>query len=202
VAEALRVIAADAGLDLVLADVSLADGSGVEVARAAQGRGLPVLFVCEDNGFAATTRTASMTAGAGPATRARAFGIVAEEVDGNDILAVDAAVQGLLAQVRGGGGPRFLHASTYRLTGHTGADAAPYRPAEEVAARRLEEPIGRAAELLRGAGVDAAALAADQAAAEAEIAAAYEAAFAAPYPEAAEAFRDVQDVGSPLQGAF
>ncbi|WP_163455048.1 response regulator, partial [Escherichia coli] len=45
VAEALRVIALDAALDLVLADVSLADGSGVEVARAAQGRGLPVLFV-------------------------------------------------------------------------------------------------------------------------------------------------------------
>lgn len=45
VAEALRVIAEDADLDLVLADVRLADGSGLEVARAAQGRGLPVLFV-------------------------------------------------------------------------------------------------------------------------------------------------------------
>ncbi len=45
VAEALRVLAADSELDLVLADVRLADGSGLEVARAAQGRGLPVLFV-------------------------------------------------------------------------------------------------------------------------------------------------------------
>ncbi|MBB4838867.1 DNA-binding response OmpR family regulator [Sphingomonas kyeonggiensis] len=45
VAEALRVLAADKDLDLVLADVRLADGSGIEVARAAQGRGLPVLFV-------------------------------------------------------------------------------------------------------------------------------------------------------------
>lgn len=45
VAEALRVIAEDGDLDLVLADIRLADGSGVEVARAARGRGLPVLFV-------------------------------------------------------------------------------------------------------------------------------------------------------------
>jgi len=163
---------------------------------------LPVLFVCEDNGFAATTRTASMTAGPGPAARARAFGIATEEVDGNDILAVDAAAQSLIAQIREGGGPRFLHARTYRLTGHTGADAAPYRPAEEVEARRLEEPIARAAELLHSAGVAQAELTADQAAAEAEMAAAYAAAIAAPYPDAAEAFRDVQDVGSPLQAAF
>lgn len=45
IADALQVIANDAELDLVLADVSLADGSGVEVARVAQTRGLPVLFV-------------------------------------------------------------------------------------------------------------------------------------------------------------
>ncbi|MEP9360573.1 response regulator [Sphingomonas sp. KR3-1] len=45
VADALRVLAADEEIDLVLADVRLADGSGIEVARAAQGRGLPVLFV-------------------------------------------------------------------------------------------------------------------------------------------------------------
>ena len=51
--------------------------------------GLPVLFVCEDNGFAATTRTEALTAGPGPAARAESLGLVAGEVDGNDIVAVD-----------------------------------------------------------------------------------------------------------------
>jgi pyruvate dehydrogenase E1 component alpha subunit len=108
----------------------------------------------------------------------------------------------MIAAIRAGGGPRFLHAKTYRLTGHTGADLAPYRPASEVAARRLEEPILRAADLLRAAGVAEADLTADQSAAEAEMAAAYAEAVAAPYPGAEEAFRDVQDIGSPALGAY
>src|SRR5690606_22850620 len=58
--------------------------------------GLPILFVCEDNGFAATTRTAAMTAGSGPAARARAIGLDTTEIDGNDIIAVDEAAVDLL----------------------------------------------------------------------------------------------------------
>jgi pyruvate dehydrogenase E1 component alpha subunit len=163
---------------------------------------LPVLFVCEDNDYAATTRTRTMTAGGGAGARARSFGIPAVEVDGNDVLAVDAAVADLTAAIRAGGGPRFLHARTYRLTGHTGSDPAAYRPADEVAARRQEEPIGRAAELLRDAGVAADALQADQADAVAEMLAAYRAASAAPFPSADQAFTDVQDAGDPRTEAF
>jgi len=163
---------------------------------------LPVLFVCEDNGFAATTRTRTMTAGGGASARARALGIPAVEVDGNDVLAVDAATAELTAAIRAGGGPRFLHARTYRLTGHTGADPAAYRPADELAARRRDEPIGRAAELLAGAGVPAEALAADQDDAVLEMHAAYAAARAAPFPPAATAFTDVQDAGDPRREAF
>ncbi len=163
---------------------------------------LPVLFVCEDNGFAATTRTSSMTAGGGPAVRARAIGLPAEEVDGNDILAVEATARAMIAAVRAGEGPRFLHAKTYRLTGHTGVDTAPYRPADELAARRKEEPILRAADLLRAAGVPESEILADQSVAEAEMDAAYRAAFDAPFPGPEEAFRDVQDIGDPAEGAF
>ena len=158
---------------------------------------LPVLFVCEDNGFAATTRTASMTAGGGPAARARAIGLPAEEVDGNFLPDIDAAARAMIEAVREGGGPRFLHAKTYRLTGHTGVDAAAYRPAAELEARRLEEPILRAAELLRAAGETD--LDADRVAAEAEMAAAYAEALAAPFPGAEEAFREVQDIGAPVR---
>ena len=93
---------------------------------------LPILFVCEDNGFAATTRTRAMTSGKGPAARAESFGIPAASVDGNDLLAVDEMVRRLLGEIRAGGGPRFLLCKTYRLTGHTGADAGGYRSKEEV----------------------------------------------------------------------
>jgi acetoin:2,6-dichlorophenolindophenol oxidoreductase subunit alpha len=159
---------------------------------------LPVLFVCEDNGFAATTRTASMTAGAGAAARARSLGIPADEVDGNFLPDIDAVARAAIEAVREGGGPRFLHAKTYRLTGHTAVDAAAYRPADEVAARHLEEPILRTAELLRAAGETD--LDADRVTAEAEMGAAYEAARAAPFAAAEEAFREVQDVGAPFAG--
>ena len=163
---------------------------------------LPVLFVCEDNGFAATTRTAAMSAGPGPSARARALGIAAEEVDGNDVLAVDAVTATLLAAIRAGGGPRFLHARTYRLRGHTGADPATYRPAEELEAKRREDPILRAAGLLLGAGLPAAALEADAHDAAREMAAAFDDARAAPFPGAATAFADVQDIGAPMGHAI
>ena len=163
---------------------------------------LPVLFVCEDNGYAATTRTATMTAGEGASARARSFGIPALEVDGNDVLAVDAAAAELTQAIRAGGGPRFLHARTYRLTGHTGSDPATYRPDDEVAARRRAEPIGRAAELLHDAGVLSEDLAADAKAAVEEMRAAYAAAVAAPFPPADQAFTDVQDAGDPRREAF
>src|SRR6266478_9430396 len=85
---------------------------------------LPILFVCEDNGFAATTRTKSLTAGGGPGTRAASLGLPVLTVDGNDVAAVDAAAGELTQRIRDGGGPQFLLVETYRLKGHTAADAA------------------------------------------------------------------------------
>jgi len=161
---------------------------------------LPVLFVCEDNGFAATTRTRTMTAGEGPSARARSLGIPAVEVDGNDVLAVEAAARDAIEAVRGGG-PRFLHLHTYRLTGHTGADPALYRDKAEVEARWREDPIGRVEELLRQAGRGDE-IAAQREAAEREMREVYEAAKATPYPPAALALADVQDAGDPRQDAF
>jgi pyruvate dehydrogenase E1 component alpha subunit len=164
--------------------------------------GLPVLFVCEDNGFAATTRTGSMTGGAGPGARARSLGIPAEEVDGNDVLAVEETASALLAAVRGGAGPRFLHARTYRITGHTGADPASYRTVAEVEAQRGRDPIRRAREALLQAGIAAEDLAGDETAAAAEMERAYAEARDAAFPDTATAFADVQDIGSPLVDAY
>lgn len=162
---------------------------------------LPVLFVCEENGFAATTRTGVLTAGAGPAARAESLGIPARTVDGNDVQAVDAAAGDLIATIRAGGGPRFLLAETYRLTGHTSMDPAAYRAPEEVAARQALDPITRCADALRAAGVDEAPVAEIMQAARTEIAAALDAARTAPWPDPETAFTDVQDIGAPAAPA-
>ncbi|HKO07376.1 MAG TPA: thiamine pyrophosphate-dependent dehydrogenase E1 component subunit alpha [Alphaproteobacteria bacterium] len=157
---------------------------------------LPVLFVCEDNGFAAMTRTRAVSAGPGPAARAESLGIAARAVDGNDVAAVDESAAELLARVRAGQGPQFLLARTYRLKGHTASDAALYRAASELEAKKADDPIKRCGEVLRLNGVAEARLAALAAEARGEIAAAVEAALAAPWPAAELAWTDVQDVGA------
>jgi TPP-dependent pyruvate/acetoin dehydrogenase alpha subunit len=155
---------------------------------------LPILYICENNGFAATTRTEALSAGPGPAARAASLGLPIVEVDGNDIVAVDEAVGELVARIRTGGGPQFLHARTYRLKGHTAVDPAAYRPAAELEAKRLEDPIRRCAETLRVAGITEDRLTSVETEARAEMAAAVATALAAPWPAPALAWTDVQDV--------
>lgn len=158
---------------------------------------LPVLFVCEDNRWSATTASAPMIAGDGAAARARALGIAALQVDGNDVLAVHAAAGDLIAQVRSGAGPRLLHAVTYRVKGHVSVDPARYRDADELEAALQTDPISRArARYLGLAGTQARELDAIDAQAAAEVAAALAQAEADPWPDAAAAFSDVQTTGA------
>lgn len=159
---------------------------------------LPVLFVCEDNGFAATTRTRTMTSGEGPLVRAKALGIPGVAVDGNDVLAVEEAARDLIGQVRAGGGPRFLHAVTYRLSGHTAVDPAAYRQKSEVEDKWRGDPIARVEALLG----DVAGVANAREAAHAEMQGALKIARDTPYPDVSRAFADVQDVGDPSVEAF
>lgn len=158
---------------------------------------LPILFVCEDNTFAATTRTETLTAGAGPAARAESLGIPAQTLDGNDIVQLDATARDLIAAIRAGAGPRFLLAKTYRLSGHTGADPANYRSQNEVDARWQQEPITRCEKLLLESGATAAQIAVWRIQAEDEMAAAFDTACAASWPLDHLAFSDVQDCGDP-----
>ncbi len=159
---------------------------------------LPVLFVCEHNGFAAMTRTEAVSAGPGPDRRAESIGVPAAVVDGNDVAQVDETAGRLLSAVRKGSGPHFLLARTYRLKGHTAADPALYRPSAEVEARKQNDPLGRASELLRRNGVPEARLEEIEQEARREIGSALAAALAAPWPNVALAFTDVQDAGGPL----
>ena len=159
---------------------------------------LPVLFVCEDNRYSATTATDAMTAGEGAAARARGIGLPAETVDGNDVAAVDAASAELVARVRRGSGPQLLHALTYRMKGHVSVDAAAYRDQHEVASALEADPLRIAAARLAELGVAAERIAVIDAAAHSEIEEALTAARAAASPDPAEAYADVQDTGAGL----
>lgn len=199
-AHAIRLSGEDRIVCCIFGDGAVNRGPFLEGLNWAAVYRLPVLFVCEDNGFAATTRTRALTAGAGPLARARPLGVDGLAVDGNDVLAVSEATRALLGEIRAGAGPRFLHATTYRLSGHTHADAATYRPAAEVEEQRRRCPIARTRELLGVAGLDPTAIDALERAARAPIERAFEAAKAAPWPAPDLAWTDVQDTGADRRG--
>ncbi|HLX82178.1 MAG TPA: thiamine pyrophosphate-dependent dehydrogenase E1 component subunit alpha [Burkholderiales bacterium] len=149
---------------------------------------LPVLFVCEDNRWSATTATDAMTAGAGPLARAKAIGVDGVEVDGNDALAVDAAAAALVKKVRAGKGPRFLHAITYRFKGHVSVDPATYRDGEEVSRALEDDPM-------LGIKIPKREIDRIKAEVRAEVKKALEVASAAPWPDRSGAYSDIQDTG-------
>lgn len=184
----------------IFGDGAINRGPFLEGLNWAQVFALPVLFVCEDNEWSATTRTADMTGGDGASARARAIGVHAEEVDGDDADAVADAALRLAARVRSGAGPALLHARTYRHHGHTYFDPASYRPEGEADGRiAASDPIRRMRERLEGAGAaDLDRIAEDAAA---EMAAALDEAKAAPMPPEGAAWTDVQDIGSPVEAA-
>ncbi|HET8747985.1 MAG TPA: thiamine pyrophosphate-dependent dehydrogenase E1 component subunit alpha [Ramlibacter sp.] len=158
---------------------------------------LPVLFVCEDNRWSATTPSGPMTAGDGASARAASLDIPAVQVNGNDVIAVHRAAAELVPQVRAGNGPHLLHAITYRVKGHVSVDPAAYRDPKELEAALRDDPIVRArAAYLALAGADAAQLQAIGREAAEEVQRALAAADAAPWPEAASAFTDVQTTGA------
>ena len=195
-AQAARVLGRDTLVVCFFGDGAINRGPFLEGLNWARVYGLRVLFVCEDNRWSATTATDAMTAGGGALARARALDVPGLEVDGNDVLAVDAAAAALIAEIRAGGGPRFLHAITYRVKGHVSVDAAAYRAQDEVSRALEQDPLLIGAGRLTALGASAAQLAGIRAEAEAEVAAAVRAATAAPWPEPAAAYTDIQDTGA------
>ncbi len=197
-AQHLRRLGGDRIVACFFGDGAVNRGTFLEAFNWASLHALPVLFVCEDNAYSASTRTERLTAGPGAAARSEALGVPARVVDGNDVGALDAVSRELIEEVRTGM-PRFLVARTYRLFGHTSRDAAPYRPEEEVVEAMRRDPIRLCGELLLDAGVSRAELDSLRDTAKQEMEAIFEAASEAPWPEPATVFRDVQDVGSPAE---
>ncbi|MFJ2003699.1 thiamine pyrophosphate-dependent dehydrogenase E1 component subunit alpha [Streptomyces chartreusis] len=153
---------------------------------------LPVLFVCENNLYMEYTPIADVTAVPRPAAdRAPAYGIEGEVVDGNDVVAVHEAVARLAARARAGDGPALLEAQTYRHFGHSRADPATYRPAEEVERWLKHDPLDLARGRLVEMGVSEAVLGEADERATTVVQQAVEAAKAAPPPDPDQALTDV-----------
>ena len=118
---------------------------------------LPVVFLCENNGYGEYTPFQEVTAGAIRA-RAEAMDVPAATVDGMSVLAMREAAARAVAHARTGGGPFFLEAVTYRDVGHSRSDPGAYRPAGELDTWKERDPIPRLRGELVDAGVDPATL--------------------------------------------
>ncbi len=122
---------------------AVAEGEFHESLNLARLWGLPVLFVCENNGYAMGTRLDLTEAEIDIAAKARSYAITAEVVDGMDVVAVEAAARRALQTIAETGQPYFLECRTYRFRAHSMFDAQLYRPKEEVAEWREKGPIVR-----------------------------------------------------------
>jgi len=145
---------------------------------------LPVVYICENNLYAMSTRVREATAIERLSSRAAAYGMPGETIDGNDVLAVRDAVAEAAERARGGKGPALLECLTYRYLGHSKSDQREYRSREEEKAWLARDPIRRSEERLLASGeLSPEGLAAMDREVAAEIEDAVAFAEASPFPE-------------------
>jgi TPP-dependent pyruvate/acetoin dehydrogenase alpha subunit len=186
---ALRYRRSDAIVASFFGDGATEEGVFAESLNFAALKRLPILFVCENNGYAIHTHQSRRQRKPAICERAWAHGVPAERIDGNDVVLLCNRAEAAVACIRAGEGPWFLEVTTYRWQEHVGpgrdehlghrteADAAPWIEADPV--RRLGEEL------------DPAARARIELEVEEEIAAAFAFAEASPFPEPAALLCDV-----------
>jgi 2-oxoisovalerate dehydrogenase E1 component alpha subunit len=136
-------------------DGATSEGDASEAFNFAGVYRAPVIFFCQNNGWAISVPVERQTAGE-IWRRADGFGIAGVRVDGNDALAVYTAVAEAAERARKGEGPTLIEAMTYRLGAHSTADDdRRYRTREEVEGRRADDPLVRLRTGLEAAGVEA-----------------------------------------------
>ena len=159
---------------------------------------LPVVYLCENNGYTEWMRTRDITAGE-IAERARPFQVAATAVDGNDVLAVRQGMSEAVDRARGGGGPSLIEARTYRILAHNEGEEAfsgQYRPQEEIDFWKSRDPVaGFSALLLARPSVAAEMLDGIWEAERKVISDAVEFAMNSPEPAPGEALEDLYTAG-------
>lgn len=133
-----------------------AGGSGVfhETLNLATLWRLPVLFVCENNGYAEFTSREEHSNVKYLSEFTKQYRLQSEIVDGNDVLSVYRQARVLINKLRAGEGPCFLECMTYRLSGHYAGDGGQYRSHEELEEWKKRDPIQRLREMLVDGGMD------------------------------------------------
>lgn len=171
-----RVVAVSFG------DGAISQGSLHEAFVLASCERLPVIFVCENNGWAEMT-PGSYTGSLPISDRARTYGMAGVTVDGCDPLAVREAVAIAADRARAGEGPTLIECNTVRLWGHYNRDIQHYRSVKDRQAAEARDPIVRLRRLLESSGVSAEDLASMGQSVESDIRAAVEQALASPAPD-------------------
>jgi 2-oxoisovalerate dehydrogenase E1 component len=133
-------------------DGAVAQGAFHEAVNLAAVWKLPVVFFCENNGYAEFSPASTQHA-ATLEQRATGYGVDYVAVDGNDVAATASAMHDVVAAVRAGRGPVVVEAATYRWHGHYEGDPQRYRTAEEMEAGEAGDPLLAHAHVLRSAGV-------------------------------------------------
>ena len=173
-------------------DGAVAEGAFHEGVNMAAIWDLPVILVCENNLYGASTRIDKVMKNPRVSDRAASYGFRGETVDGNDVLAVYAAAQRAAEECRAGKGPVLLELLTYRRTGHSRRDACHYQAKDEREAWFARDPIERfAVQLLDRGDVSQADLEAIKADVDRQITAGVENAKRAPQPTLADLTTDV-----------
>jgi 2-oxoisovalerate dehydrogenase E1 component len=133
-------------------DGAVAQGAFHEAVNLAAVWRLPVIFFCENNGYAefspaSTQHAASLEA------RAAGYGVDYVAVDGNDVAATASAMHDVVVAIRAGRGPAIVEAATYRWHGHYEGDPQRYRTPDERQAGEARDPLLAHARLLRSGGI-------------------------------------------------
>lgn len=141
IAQAMKHRGSDSVVVCFFGDGAVNEGAFHEGVNYAAALNLPVLFVCENNMYGASTPFTETTRNTNVASRGAAYGIPSEQADGMDVRAVRAATQKAIDSARAGNGPVLLEFLTYRYVGHSRGDARGYRTKDEEALWQAKDPI-------------------------------------------------------------
>jgi TPP-dependent pyruvate/acetoin dehydrogenase alpha subunit len=168
-------------------------GTFHEAANLASIWALPVIFICENNGFGMSMPTSKALSVERVALRAASYSMPGTTIDGNDILAVYSAVNEAVASVRRGEGPALIECLTYRMKGHFIADQGAYQSRDDLNQWRERDPLRRFRDDLLAGGTltDALVIEYESDVAE-EIAGAVRFFETSPFPERAAMFEGVR----------